>query len=316
VNEVRRIEVLRSYDVLDTACEEAFDDIARLAARLTGCPTAIISLVDTDRQWFKARHGMEATQTPRADALCAWAILGSAPMVLEDLAADPRSADSVVLTRDGFRFYAGAPLMTPEGVALGTLCVLDKRRRAMSDEQTDTLRGLARTVVTALELRRAMRGARELALTDSLTELGNRIGFFVALRDAMQRAAGGFGVAFVDLDGFKGVNDQFGHETGDLVLRALAQTLRDQVRAGDYVARLGGDEFGLVVSAEERTGFEVLARRLVAAVAACPKGHGVTASVGAVWCGGRDGDPGAVMRQADALMYAAKLAGKNRVVFG
>ncbi len=311
-NEAHRLAVLRSYDVLDTECEDTFDDITRLAARLTDCPTALISLVDADRQWFKARHGLAVSETPRADAFCAWAILDHAPMVIPDAALDARLADSPVVTRDGFRFYTGIPLRNGEGVALGTLCVLDRRCREISDAQIETMRSLARTVVTALELHKAVKTVSSMMLTDSLTGIGNRTGFMLALRQAaLGRESNGFGVAYLDLDGFKQVNDRDGHAAGDAVLRQVAQHLRATMRAGDTAARLGGDEFALILAAEDCAAFEAAVDRLVRAIAADHEGR-VTASVGALWCGTAGGDPAFILAEADRLMYAAKQAGKNQ----
>lgn len=314
-NEAERLAALASYDVLDTACEDTFDDITRMAARVTGCPIALISLVDAKRQWFKARHGLDLAETPRADAFCAWAILQPETLIVPDATADGRFADNPLVTQpEGFRFYAGAPLVAPDGAAVGTLCVLDRTTRDLAPEAQDTLRGLARTVVTALELRRAMRDARQIALTDALTGLGNRMGFFARLRDATD-ARTGFGLLYLDLDGFKQINDRLGHEAGDRVLVALARTIGSQTRASDYAARLGGDEFALLLHCGNEANFRAAAERVAQDLRACADGGGVTASIGAIWCAGQETDAASLLGRADALMYAAKSAGKDRVAF-
>jgi len=165
-NEAERLAALRSYAILDTDCEAGFDILAGLAARLTGCPIALVSLVDARRQWCKARHGWEASETPRDLALCAHAILDPRhPLVVADATLDVRFADNALVTGPlGVRFYAGMPLVDPAGHALGTLCVIDRVPRAIAPEALETLAGLARAVMATLELRRALGRERATAL--------------------------------------------------------------------------------------------------------------------------------------------------------
>lgn len=161
-DEAARLLALARYEVLDSEPEPGFDDLARLAARMSGTPFALISFVDRDRQWFKSRVGFEATETPRDHAICSHTILGREPLVVGDLAADARFAQNPFVTDDPrLRFYAGAPLVTGDGFALGTLCVLDRVPRVLSPEQIDSLSALARQTVSQLELRRRLRADRE-----------------------------------------------------------------------------------------------------------------------------------------------------------
>jgi len=164
-NEVQRLAVLRNYNVLDTAPESGFDDLALLASQIFQTPIALVSLVDETRQWFKARVGLDARETPRDAAFCAHAILDS-KVVLEvrDAQLDQRFADNPLVTADPhIRFYAGAPLVTTDGYALGTLCVIDYKPHHLSDSQKLALQALSRHVVTLLELRRSLTENKKIA---------------------------------------------------------------------------------------------------------------------------------------------------------
>lgn len=161
-NEAKRLQVLWQYEVLDTVPEEIFDDLTDLAALICEAPIALISLVDEHRQWFKSRVGSTAKETSRDISFCAHAILQDDLFVVSDASKDPRFRQNPLVTGPKkIRFYAGAPLITPDGHALGTLCVLDKKPRKLRPEQARALSALARHVVSQLELRRH---ARELSV--------------------------------------------------------------------------------------------------------------------------------------------------------
>ena len=313
-DEAGRLAALRSYAVLDTACEASFDEIARLAARLTRRPFALVSLVDAERLWAKARHGLDIAEAPRDLAFCAHAILQpEKPLVIEDMRADPRFADNPLVTDDpGLRSYAGIPLVNAEGYALGTLCVLDHAPRETSEEELDILSGLARSVSTALELRRAMRRMHALAVTDALTGLPNRSSLMTAF-DGVLAGRQPFTLVFIDLDGFKGVNDRLGHAAGDAVLRAVAEVLRAATREADSLARLGGDEFCVLLG--EADGAAALAEgiRLALGERMAREGWPVTASIGSVGFDAMPASAEAALAAADAMMYAAKAGGKDQV---
>jgi len=155
INETARIAALRRYHLLDTAPEQAFDDIVKLASYICGTPIAIVSLVDTERQWFKSKVGVDATETHRDHAFCAHAILQKSIFVVNDALTDERFANSELVINDPhIRFYAGAPLTTLEGLSLGALCVVDRRPNSLTLEQENALMALSRLTVNEMELRR------------------------------------------------------------------------------------------------------------------------------------------------------------------
>jgi adenylate cyclase len=158
-NETQRLVALRAFDILDSAPEIAYDEIAELAAYICRCPIAYISFIDDDRRWLKARYGLgpELIEIPRATSMCTTAICGTEVLVVHDIAQDPRFNQTPVAMADPpCRFYCGLPLITDEGYALGTLCVLDFEPRELSFEQIESLRRLSRQVLTQLEQRRRL----------------------------------------------------------------------------------------------------------------------------------------------------------------
>lgn len=157
-DEDARLRALAEYRVLDTGPERAFDDLVAVASLVCGTPISLVSLVDSSRQWFKARTGLDVTETPRDMAFCAHAILDVEPLVVPDALADPRFADNpLVLGEPRIRFYAGAPIQAADGHRLGTLCVIDREARTLTTAQIDTLRVLARQASALLHYRYTMR---------------------------------------------------------------------------------------------------------------------------------------------------------------
>ncbi|WP_376872184.1 histidine kinase dimerization/phosphoacceptor domain -containing protein [Albirhodobacter sp. R86504] len=159
----RRVEALRSYGILDTDRERDFDDVVALASKICETPVSLISLVDEDRQWMKATVGVEWTETTMDRAICAHAILSDGYIEVNDTTKDPRTADNPLVTGpENARFYAGSTLLTPDGLPLGTLCVLDTKPRKLTDLQREALQVLSRQVMAQLEMRRALAAAETL----------------------------------------------------------------------------------------------------------------------------------------------------------
>ncbi len=306
--EAERIRALHELGLLDTEPEDRFDRLTRLARRLFDVPMALVTLVDSDRQWFKSADGLAQRELPRDTSFCGHAILGDEVMCIPDTRADPRFADNPLVTGAPYiRFYAGCPVRSTSGHNLGTLCLIDNRPRDLDAGQRRDLRDLAALVERELQL-------RELAQTDELTGLANRRGFLMMADRSLrigERAGLDAALVVIDLDGFKQINDTYGHAEGDKVLRAFADRLTASVRASDVCGRLGGDEFAILLTGTPSEDPERFAQRLCgetpAAGAPRPDGGPVCFSHGVVrYDPGRHTTVADLFADADERMYRAK----------
>lgn len=323
--EARRLAALSHYDILDTETEPQFDLIVRLASELTGSPVAVINLIANDRVWTKAAVGVPRSDMSRQQAYCSLVIDAPQGLHIADLRDDPRTSVLPLTTAQGYRMYAGVPLCASCGEPIGTLAVLDTIARRLTERQLAWLADLAQQAMALLELRRKQRELQQaqselqrLASTDALTGLLNRRSWDEANaleRERERRWGDGHAVIALDLDHFKRVNDSHGHAAGDAVLKAVGGLLAQRFRKLDAVARIGGEEFGVLLPHTPLAEAAALAEGLRQAIEALriPVGAtvlGVTASVG-VAHSSEAADVGAL---ADARSYAAKRAGRNRVV--
>lgn len=185
-----RVAALQKYAILDSEPEQAFDDLTLLAAYICKTPIALISLVDEDRQWFKSKVGMSLSETPREIAFCHTAIQQSEVMVVPDTLQDERFRNNpLVVSEPRIRFYAGAPLITEEGYALGTLCVVDRTPRDFGVDQKEVLQALGRLVLAQLEFRRNLILLKE-ALTDRTREEQERERELIKVQETLVRVLG------------------------------------------------------------------------------------------------------------------------------
>lgn len=244
-DEAERLQVLEALMLLDTPVEERFDRVTRVARHLFGVKIALVSLVDSERQWFKSRSGqLEACETPRAISFCGHAVLGKGTLQVPDALEDERFRDNPLVTSSPFiRFYAGRPLEVI-GRLIGTLCLIDDRPRSLTEEELALLDDLAAMVEDECL-------ATWLATTDDLTRVANRRGFELVAGKALQmceRMGKPATLLLFDLNRFKAINDTYGHSAGDAALRNFGQALVHAFRNSDVVARLGGDEFVVLLT--------------------------------------------------------------------
>ncbi|EIO3984128.1 sensor domain-containing diguanylate cyclase [Vibrio vulnificus] len=262
-NEPQRIADLHSLHILDTAAEERFDRVTRIARRLFDVPIALVSLVDEDRQWFKSCFGLNASETPRDISFCGHAILGTDALIVEDASLDARFADNPLVTGEPhIRFYAGVPLTFEHSSCLGTLCIIDSKPRTLNEDERLDLIDLAKMAEREL-------AATHSAAIDDLTQISNRRGFMTLAKKSMAYCEVGdypYSIAYLDLNGFKPINDRFGHQEGDHALKAFADTMKKSFRESDVFARLGGDEFVVFMSGASRSVAQIAIQRFTEAL--------------------------------------------------
>lgn len=257
-NEAERLATLYKLQILDTDVEERFDRVTRIACKLFGVPIAVISFLETERQWMKSTHGFDIKEAVRKTSFCGHVIASNELMIVEDTSKDIRFFDNpFVLEKPNFRFYLGCPLKINE-YPVGVFCLIDDKPRVINSQDHNIIYDLTQMVEMDLE-------SLHTAITDELTGLSNRRGFLKLthyLFEQYQCEHKQFTLLFFDLDKFKQINDQFGHAEGDKVLKEFAQALLYNFRFYDVIARLGGDEFCVFCSNLNQTDVTRITQRV------------------------------------------------------
>ncbi len=320
-------------DLFYTPLEERFERITRIARRALHAPVAAISLLNEDKQWFKSAAGWGITELPRDQAICKLTVEANQIVMIADTLADPRVAKlPIVMSAPRFRAYAGHPLVDEHGACVGTFCVLDLKPREFAPVDRQALTDLAALVQRELfsdqltnanvALTSKLGMARREALMDPLTHLWNRRGAAVLLKAAFARAdqrGTPLALALLDLDNFKRINDNHGHQTGDEVLRRVASRLLSAVRGDDAICRLGGDEFLVLMADTDANIANRVAERIrhVITDTPVPTRDGtmaVSVSVGYTVRPPRDATAVEyLLERADQALRQSKAAGRNRV---
>ena len=312
-DEAGRLAALGRYNIIDSGIEDEFEQIIQLVQRVFDAPMAAVTLIDAERQWFKARRGLGATETPRSHAFCHHTIAAADGLVVEDALADQRFAGTPLVVGDPhIRSYLGAPLRTPDGYHVGALCVIGDKVRQFSTEDREIMRRFSEIVVSQMEL-------RMIASLDSLTGTLTRRAFdqhvFGALA-AYRRSGAVVALALLDIDHFKQINDRFGHPQGDAVLAAIGAALSDALPPEASVGRLGGEEFGVLLPGFDQDAVLAMAEALRAAVAAVrlPGLPPISASLGLALPSPSIETVSQWLQVADAALYGAKAQGRDRLV--
>ncbi len=338
--EVERLEALSEYALSEDKPLPSLDSVVRIAARMFGMPVAAVNMIGNDHVFFAASTGIGEVDMSRDVSFCAHAITQDGVMVVPDAMTDERFHDNPLVTgAASLRFYAGVPLLAPNGLALGALCVIDsKPHDDFSTEDQCRLRELATMAADRLELRRievsAERAVRSgasgeagsfqceakelyrLANFDTLTGLANRGRFFRQVEEALARSAD-VAVVMIDLDGFKDVNDTLGQAVGDCILQEVAHRLEEHVGDKGTVARIGGDEFALLLNEfanpQQALRFSNLVNEGIAKpIAIDGQEIRIAASSGIALAPLHTSNPVELLGNADLALFRAKTNGRGR----
>ncbi len=307
-DEKKRLETLRALKILDSAPEERFDRLTRMAKRMFGVPISLVSLVDDNRQWFKSKEGLESDETSRDISFCGHAILGEEAFIVPDARTDERFKDNpLVVGEPNIRFYAGCPLRVSNGSKLGTLCLIDREPRELDEDDLQLLQDLATMAEQEI-------AAIQLATLDELTLISNRRGFITLAEHALQvsrRKNWPVTLLLFDLNKFKPINDNFGHAEGDRALISFANVMRKTFRDSDVFARVGGDEFAALLTDTDETAVTTVLERFADEIETInhveKRGYDIRYSVGSVsFPAGSVVHIDSMMAEADARMYENK----------
>jgi diguanylate cyclase (GGDEF)-like protein len=312
--EAERLATLQRYGIVARPLGSDFDDVVGAAAALCRTPIAAINVLDRTHQVTMSAVGAElGPSMVRAESWCARVVTSGREMHVPDIAAVPALAATSAHREAGLTFYLGVPVITSDGVSVGSLCVADSHPRSLLPDQVRGVELLGRVVGSLLEARRQLLTLarvstefEEAAATDPLTGLPNRRG----IRPLLAAFPPGTSVAVLDLDDFKRVNDERGHPAGDELLRLFADTMRTTCRSDDHPARWGGEEFLLLLPDTDAHRAAVVLEHLRTTWA---RSSDVTFSAGVASIREWESVDG-VLDRADTALYSAKRGGRNQVV--
>lgn len=314
--EINRLAALDELDMLDTPRDIGFERLVRLIKQIFTVDIGIVSFIDAHRQWYKACSGLPDCEMPREDTFCRYVVDCEQPIVVQDATRDPRFSSNPAVTGEAhIRFYAGFPLKTADGHTVGTICAIDRRPRSFGSKDLAIMEELAHIVMDRVELLKS-------ASTDSLTGALTRRAFREEAARALTLASRHnhpVSCLVFDVDHFKKVNDTHGHAVGDEVLKVIVAICREHLRGGDLLGRLGGEEFAILLPHVDRVAALGVAEKLrqhisTASIATGTGNLIVTASFGATTTSIVAKDIDTLTAQADAAMYQAKQAGRDRCV--
>lgn len=325
-DEAARLQALDSFRILDTPPEATFDDVVQLASHICGVPIALISLVDRERLYFKARTGLDVVQVARHRSLCECAI-GNPGALLEvgDAGLDPRFADTPLVTdAPGIRFYAATSLVTPEGHAIGTLCVIHRQPHALDDAQREALLALGRLTVKLLQARRmglelqrttadrdfsGRRFARRASDPAPLHDLG-----LTRLSKAAQGMAGdGCAIAVIEVSNFRQLREQDGDDAAAETLLQFERLAKDGLHEADLICGHGDHEF-LLLLADAGRAPDVL-DGIRARIAMLPPTRRPVISVGVATGSGNAEAMEELFERADRALQQSRRVGPNQIMY-
>jgi diguanylate cyclase (GGDEF)-like protein len=332
-NEEARLAALNAYEILDTQPEQFYDDITRLAAFIFKTPIALLTFIGASRQYYKSKVGVVSTEMPRDLSFCTHTIMHPHDvMVINNPADDPRFCSNPLVTgTPAVVFYAGVPIVTPAGEALGTLCVIDIRpHNAVNEHEIAALRNLARQVMTHMDIGKSLAELQQCqtqlnkinqqltkeSVIDELTKLRNRTGFQQALQIEWERTfrhSNSLSLLMLDIDQFSRYRDEFGNLACEHVLERVAQLITCGARQLDLAARFCSDTFAVLLPETNSKGVLIIAERIRARIEQENWGNRLlTASIGVASYNGQI-DADSLIADANKALRHAKLSGSNCV---
>ncbi len=334
-NEAARVTALKNLDILDTPLNASFERVTRLTKKMFAVPMVAISLVDDDRQWFKSEQGLNACETNRDISFCGHAILQDEIFLIPDALEDERFHDNpLVLNEPHIRFYAGYPIRSAEGFKVGSFCVMDHVPRDFSLEDLEPLKDMAALIEQQLfsnqqkkyesKIMKELDKAKRDKMIDSLTRVWNREGLEVNFQEHTTIAKTQkhhIALTMIDIDNFKHINDTYGHNAGDQVLREITKRILLALGDNDVLGRWGGEEFlGIIaikcddpqscIAVFEKARLSIATEPVIFENTPIP----VTASFGITFSKTLDDDLTTVVAKADHALYQAKNSGKNKCI--